>query len=192
MEFVRLLRSSGWHQARASRELGVSTATISRYVSGEQEPSLPVLRLFADSINDQLLIDGEQSGQRAREGARFLDEWEHELLGVFRRLKPEDRERATIALSTLLDAMMSAGRRRTPRAEGEAAAESGHEPGPESEDMKRVADQLGSALDEAVKVLRNSETGATDEGLAPPVRDPSRPTSQRSVPRQRRDTTKGP
>lgn len=186
MEFVRLLRSSGWHQARASRELGVSTATISRYVSGEQKPSLPVLRLFADSINDQLLLDGENPGQRAREGARFLDDWEHEVLAVFRRLRPEDRDKATGALSALLGAMMSASKRPTPR-DPAAVGDDGET---DDERHKRVADALGEALLSELDAARKAraEPTTSKESEQPP-RDPSRSTTQRSVPGHRRSTT---
>ncbi|MCW5559188.1 MAG: helix-turn-helix transcriptional regulator, partial [Verrucomicrobiae bacterium] len=46
-EFVRLLDNSGWHQARAARELKTTTATVSRYVNGKMRPRKQVVAHLA-------------------------------------------------------------------------------------------------------------------------------------------------
>lgn len=45
-EFIQLFERSGWTQAQAGRELGVSRANINGIVTGEQSPGSALLRLF--------------------------------------------------------------------------------------------------------------------------------------------------
>lgn len=106
-QFVSLLAASGWHQARAARELGLTTATVSRYVSGKQTPSLPVLKLFASILGSSLTIYGGDGDPAApmRDGPRWLSDWEENVLNQLRRLEPENRQRVVHCISELIDCM---------------------------------------------------------------------------------------
>lgn len=46
VEFMRLLRSSGWSKAEAARQLDVTPSLISQYANGVTRPSPQMLRLF--------------------------------------------------------------------------------------------------------------------------------------------------
>lgn len=108
-EFQRLWALSGWRQAQVARELGVSTATVSRYASGEIEPSTPVLRLLADRLNVPLIIDGEDYRPNSlRDGPRWLQDWEVEVITALRRIEQPDRERVIRAMKELAAVIVSA------------------------------------------------------------------------------------
>ena len=50
-EFKELLKQSGWNQAEAARRLELTPASISRYMSEQDEPSKQTLRLFRLLLN---------------------------------------------------------------------------------------------------------------------------------------------
>ncbi len=52
-EFARLLKASGWTQSEAARQLNLSPAAVSRYLSLETRPSTTVIQLFKLLINDR-------------------------------------------------------------------------------------------------------------------------------------------
>ncbi len=119
-QFVDLLVKSGWNQARAARELGVTTASVSRYVSGKMAPSLPVLRLFADRLQLPLTIyGGMEEGIRANDGPRWLTDWEEEVLATLRRIPSDFRPMAVKAIKDLTEAcaQISAKAPRKPKAQ---------------------------------------------------------------------------
>lgn len=151
-EFIRLLRSSGWHQARAARELGLTTGAVSRYISGEIKPSLPVLRLMADRIQEPLLLPGEEGNPAEwRDGGpKFLESWEAGIIAELRRLERPAREKVIGALRDIIDAVAKPVRYTTPRKKEETPDPSGF---PHAGDEERV---LG-ALQELVQVGREEE-----------------------------------
>lgn len=124
-EFLRLLRVSRWHQARAARELGLNTSTVSRYRSGETTPSIQVLRLFAGLIAEPLVIGGVSS-QQLSDGPRWLEDWESELIHQVRRIPPENRKRVVNAFREILDSTSptTTYRGRPPKTESDRIAES--------------------------------------------------------------------
>ena len=107
-EFVRLLANSGWKQARAAKELGLRTSTVSRYVSGQTKPSIQVLRLFAGILSEKLLLPGEPTPSFS-DGPRWLEDWEADALAVLRRVEPKRRRRAISAIKELLEAFAGHG-----------------------------------------------------------------------------------
>lgn len=139
-QFVDLLVKSGWNQARAARELGVTTASVSRYVSGKMVPSLPVLRLFADRLQMPLTIyGGPLEPHRANDGPRWLTEWEEEVLATFRKIPSDARPLAVKALKELTDAFAQI----PPRAARKSATGGSESPVNLSE---RIAEETAAAL----------------------------------------------
>ena len=51
VEFKELLARSGWNQAKAARELDLTTASISRYMNDIDTPSKQTIRLFRMLLN---------------------------------------------------------------------------------------------------------------------------------------------
>jgi len=104
VEFRRLLRSSGWHQARAAAALGLSTGTVSQYVHDKTVPSLTVLRLFGALIGEPVQIEGESPAAARQPVIREI--WEEELIATIRRV-PINRRRHVVesmrAVVTALD-----------------------------------------------------------------------------------------
>lgn len=110
-EFLRLLANSGWNQARAARELGTTTATVSRYVTGKIVPSIPVLRLFAERLGETLLLPGSPySATSLGDSPRWLANWESDAIYLLRRLDPEPRAKLIEAVRSMVESM--AGRER--------------------------------------------------------------------------------
>lgn len=104
-EFRRLVTGAGWHQARAARELGLTTGTVSRYWSNEAKPSVPVLRLLSQLLGEPFTDEAAEYRPSAmRDGPRWLEEWEADVITDLRRLAPEPRRRVIRALRELLDA----------------------------------------------------------------------------------------
>lgn len=200
-QFAILMDKSGWKLPRIADELGVTLATVSRYARGEIVPSLPVLRLFADILGEPLMLAGEPAVSRSRSGSRFLEDWEHELVGAVRRLPAEERKNVAKALNTIMSAFAKMAKKsldspagrpanpKTPSISPDPAAV-GEDDETDDERHKRVADVLGEAVVselDAARKARGEPTNQTESERSP--RDPSRSTSQRSVPGHRRSTT---
>lgn len=191
-EFVRLLAASGWHQARATRELGLTSGTVSRYVAGKAKPSLPVLRLFAERISEPLILPGE-SGKPSewREGGpKFLETWEARIIASLRRLERPARERVIDAIDDIIDAVSKPVRyTKPPKKEPEVQAPQPHAlPHPEDEES------VISALEEIIQAGREEDEAraaatqarrSTDEKQPLHERDPAHSTPRRSVPGHR-------
>ena len=104
-EFRRLVTGAGWHQARAARELGLTTGTVSRYWSGEAKPSVPVLRLLSQLVGEPFIDqEVEYRPSALRDGPRWLEDWEVDVITDLRRLSPEPRRKVIRALRDLLEA----------------------------------------------------------------------------------------
>ncbi len=102
-EFRRLLSSCNWHAARAARELGINPSTVSRYVSGSAQPSIPVLRLFSELIGEPLALPGEaQTVTALRDGPRWLEPWEEEVVRILRLIEPKSRQQLVSAIAEIV------------------------------------------------------------------------------------------
>lgn len=106
-EFARLWQASRWkRRAHAARQLGVSPSTIGRYLDCSIEPSLPVLRLFADLLGERLNLTGESPrARRLSDGPRWLEEWESDVVQSLRRLPPPARQQVIRGLTEILEAV---------------------------------------------------------------------------------------
>lgn len=92
-EFLRLLSSSGWSQARAADELRLDAATVSRYRGGTITPSETVLRLFAEILGEKLVLPGATISPSSKNGPRHLEAYEAKALDALRLLPPDHRRR---------------------------------------------------------------------------------------------------
>lgn len=92
-EFLRLLSSSGWSQARAAEELRLDAATVSRYRGGTITPSETVLRLFAEILGEKLVLPGATIPPSTKTGPRHLEAYEAKALDALRQLAPDHRRR---------------------------------------------------------------------------------------------------
>lgn len=100
-EFLRLFAVSGWNQARVSRELHVSSGTVSQYVSGETRPSLTVLRLLAELVGDTLRVPGVTPAPANRTFPPRLDPRERALVDALRDCPSEQRRQLLEAFATI-------------------------------------------------------------------------------------------
>lgn len=102
VEFRRLLKVSGWRQARAAAELGLSTGTVSQYVSDKTIPSITVLRLFGALIGESVRLPGETP---SAQGAPFVREkWEDELVSAIRLIPADRRKHVADSIRVVLSA----------------------------------------------------------------------------------------
>lgn len=115
-EFARLLERAGWTQAEAARQLSLTPAAISRYLSGETRPSVTVIRLFKLLLGDATPTPDPAAARPERAAAGEvllpLEPWERGLLLELRRLSPEAREAVVEGLRAMLEAARG-GRART-------------------------------------------------------------------------------
>jgi hypothetical protein len=111
-QFVALLARSGMSQADAARSMHYSTATISRWCSGEVD--------CPDSALDHMVRitgirpDGPHENL-LREGPVWLDDWQVELLGLFGGLTQERRSKAIAAVRQLIAALVPGTRYKVPK-----------------------------------------------------------------------------
>lgn len=118
-EFIRLLAKSGWNQARAARELGMTPATVSRYVTKSAAkrivPSIPVLRLFAERLGENLNLPSETySATVLKDSPRWLDAWEADAIYMLRRLDPEARKGLIEGLRVIVAAFLKPTKYKVP------------------------------------------------------------------------------
>ena len=102
---LRLARERrGLTQMRVMELTGISNKALSRYENGLSEPDLralgALLKLYGVSANRFLGLE-ETEGQEA---LWKLDQWEWELLELFRRLDQREREECVMLLRTLMEA----------------------------------------------------------------------------------------
>lgn len=158
-EFIRLLSSSGWSQARASREIGVTTGAVSRYLSGEITPSLPVLRRFADVLQEPLLLPGESGGlaEWRDGGGKYLEEWEADIIASLRRVDRPARMKVISAIRDIIDAVAKPVRyttHQTKEAPVRDPAETGFpHPGDEEAVMSALSEVVQVAREERAKEI---------------------------------------
>ena len=110
-EFARLLVSAGWKQAEAAKQLELSPAVITRYMSNETRPSLTVLKLFKLLIGDVQPLPGAEPGVMNGELEGPLDATERQLIVQLRGLEEAERRRVAQGFCALL-AIMTASRKR--------------------------------------------------------------------------------
>lgn len=181
-EFDRLWARSGWKQARVARELGISSATVSRYVSREIEPSRPVLLRLSDLLNIPLLLDdAEYRPNSLRDGARWLTDWEANVITILRRLESDTRDRVIRGIAEIVDAIAHPPRYKVPR---KTKAKDEVDPLPSTE-------QLIHAAIKAVTLPQGSSP--LSSAVAPPEEDPPRlDVSAESPPSSRRRRARKP
>jgi transcriptional regulator with XRE-family HTH domain len=90
-EFRELLAESGWSQAEASRQLGMTPSALSQIVRDNSpvRPSAVTLRLFK-----LLLLRENPDSAQARKTHRmaFPEQWERDLVEELREIPPMIRE----------------------------------------------------------------------------------------------------
>jgi transcriptional regulator with XRE-family HTH domain len=90
-EFRELLAASGWSQAEASRQLGMTPSALSQIVRDNSpvRPSAVTLRLFK-----LLLLRENPDSVQARRTHRmaFPEQWERDLVEELREIPPMVRE----------------------------------------------------------------------------------------------------
>ncbi len=117
-EFQRLHVASGWNQARTARELGLDPSSVSFFLQGKATPRLTVLRLLAGLIGDRVLLPGEaQQASVLRDGPRWLEDWEADVVTVLRRLEPGARKRVISAVREIIEATAAPIKYREPKTE---------------------------------------------------------------------------
>lgn len=123
LEFKRLYVAYGRSQPETARAIGVTSGAVSRYLAGLIRPKRPVLRILADLAGEPLNLPGEEEPSRTRnQGARWLTDWESEIIGVLRALAPERRRMAITAIRDLVRAL---GAEKIPRTADLARARAG-------------------------------------------------------------------
>jgi transcriptional regulator with XRE-family HTH domain len=99
-EFVRLLQTAGWSQARAARALDLTPGAISQICTGKTSPrptTLSLLRLL-------LRTNGEPTDPSPRPPGRFSD-WEVDLLESLRRFPAGQRKKLLNAFHQMIHAL---------------------------------------------------------------------------------------
>lgn len=167
-EFVRLKEISGWTQARIARELDLDPSTVSLVMNHRCQPSLTVLRLFSLLIGERLQLPGESDGASyIRDRARWLEDWESDLIAHFRRLDPASRSVAAKAVGTMIEAIMRPTKYRIPQ-----------RPDP----VTAIADEITASAIESITAGRVTVLGA---GASAPIAEP-RPETASAPPTPRR------
>ncbi len=99
-EFREFLNRSGWNQAEAARQLNLTPAAVSRYVSGASRPSATVLKLCG------MLVEGAGNAAEPGEFAGMtaeLDADEAELIRGLRGLEGRDRSKVLMSMRLVLE-----------------------------------------------------------------------------------------
>lgn len=90
-EFRELLAESGWSQAEASRQLGMTPSALSQIVRDNSpvRPSAVTMRLFR-----LLLIREKPDSPQIKKSHRlaFPDQWERDMVEELREIPPSVRE----------------------------------------------------------------------------------------------------
>jgi transcriptional regulator with XRE-family HTH domain len=121
-EFRDLLQASGWSQAEAARQLGMTPSALSQIVRENSlvRPSPVTLRLFGLLLRRQLAVGAGKAGRP--EGRRRGEQWEKDLIRALRRIPPRTRKPILSVLYAMMDAAWNkgadGGRRRRPAGKG--------------------------------------------------------------------------
>jgi transcriptional regulator with XRE-family HTH domain len=102
LEFIRLLEKSGWTQAKAAEELGLTTGAISQFVSGIARPKTTVIRLFKMLVGDASGYSEVTQVSETERGLLPLDGSEVEFIREMRKMEPQARKKVVNSLKTLL------------------------------------------------------------------------------------------
>jgi transcriptional regulator with XRE-family HTH domain len=111
-EFRDLLRTSGWSQAEAARQLAMTPSALSQIVRGNSvvRPSAVTLRLF------RLLLmragEGELSAGAAAEKEAAEEPWAEDVLESLRKISPKTRQSILNTMRAMLAAAQTNGRER--------------------------------------------------------------------------------
>ncbi len=96
-EFIELFEASGWTQAEAARQLGISRGGVNGIVTGETIPSEITMRLFRlIMISEKPEVIGAKETAKIR--ADLGEDWAGELMDELRRIEPDQREHLVAAL----------------------------------------------------------------------------------------------
>lgn len=87
-EFIRLLKASGWSQARAARALEITPGAVSQICSRRTRPRSSTLGLLKRVIGTRV---GSPVPGRLPEDEPALDPAEAKLIRNFRRLPPAEK-----------------------------------------------------------------------------------------------------
>ncbi len=104
-EFARLLAASGWSQAQAARELSLTPAVVSRYLSGETRPSLTVVRLFKLLLGARGALAPPAGPSVLKDERRQLRAGERELLEALDQFDELTRQRVIEGFREVLAAL---------------------------------------------------------------------------------------
>ncbi len=104
-EFARLLAASGWSQAQAARELSLTPAVVSRYLSGETRPSLTVVRLFKLLLGARGALAPPAGPLVLKDERRQLRAGERELLDALDQFDEVTRQRVIEGFRGVLAAL---------------------------------------------------------------------------------------
>jgi len=122
-EFRDLLRTSGWTQAEAARQLAMTPSALSQIVRRNSlvRPSLVTLRLF------RLLLWDKKAGADGKMARRKTEpqsnKWEHDLIRALRQIPPGTRKPILGVLYAMIEAARGKNdgvkkRRRRPKQPG--------------------------------------------------------------------------
>lgn len=179
-EFRRLLSSCNWHAARAARELGINPSTVSRYVSGSAQPSIPVLRLFSELIGEPLALPGEaQTVTALRDGPRWLEPWEEEVVRILRLIEPKSRQQLVSAIADIVS-VATVQMARSPKRTGQVPTMENLTP------AERIAAETVSALSAKIASpdptrlpLSATPSPSAEQGPSPQGQNPTSPKPKR-------------
>jgi transcriptional regulator with XRE-family HTH domain len=121
-EFRELLAESGWSQAEASRQLGMTPSALSQIVRDNSpvRPSAVTLRLFR-----LLLLRENPNSAQAKKTHRmaFPEQWERDLVEELRQIPPMVREPLVRGFRALVrTAAQNAAKNPRPKPAAKAAA----------------------------------------------------------------------
>lgn len=101
-EFRAPLRRSQFSQADAARAMRLSTATISRYVTGEVDVPLSSLDHLSRIVRIPVSLPGEPT-LGITKGPRWLEEWQDEILELMSKIPPKARRHFILALGAMIN-----------------------------------------------------------------------------------------
>lgn len=158
-EFLRLMALSGWNQAKAARKLGVTPASVSRYIADLARPSRPVLQRFADILGEQVELPGESLVPlEMRDANRKLEEWEGRLVRAVRDFEPDRRQSVAEAILHLIEAMR-------PKAKSCGDRGPSVQPSGISYDLISAEEVVGIVLEDKLAEMRGGHPKPTSERL---------------------------
>jgi transcriptional regulator with XRE-family HTH domain len=120
-EFRDILEASGWSQAEAARQLGMTPSALSQIVreNSSVKPSPVTLRLF------RLLLWREKPAAMRRMVRRKIppgaEKWERDLILALRKIPPQAREPILGALGAMIDTALAKNARNARRSKAAQA-----------------------------------------------------------------------